>query len=89
LLLQAVEGRIQGTLPDGKHIARKNLDLLGDAPAMERLLANSFENQEIQRSLEQVGRLRHLTPRSSYYYDYRHYIKDESLDSGTDYGLLV
>src|SRR5262249_36018855 len=63
LLLQPVKCRIEGSLLYGQDIVGKIQDSFGNAPAVQRLAPQSFENQQIQRSLEKIRWFRHvLTP---------------------------
>src|SRR5262252_6540899 len=65
LMLEAMERGIERPLSDRERVVREELDSLRDAPPVERLPGNRLEDQQIQRALQQVGRLRHSTPRLS------------------------
>src|SRR5438105_908010 len=54
LLLDAMEGGVEGTLIDLKHVLRELLDTLGDRPAVARAGDEGAENEEVERALEQV-----------------------------------
>ena len=55
LILESMERWVQRPLTDGKRLAGKNLDALGDGPSVESVARDGLENQEIQSPLEQVG----------------------------------
>src|SRR5262249_1654773 len=57
LLLETMQGRIERPLADGQDVTRERLDALGNAPTVQRLASECFENQQIERALEQVKRL--------------------------------
>ena len=54
LTLKSVKRRIQRPLPHREHFPRPILDALADAKAVRRFTAEDFENQHIQRSLQEV-----------------------------------
>ena len=58
-LLEAVEGRVQGSLIHLEHFPGYLPDALGDAPAVHGFQRNGFEDQEIQSALDQIGWFAH------------------------------
>src|SRR5262249_5114192 len=65
LLLEPVQRGIQRALADRERVAREELNALGDAPSVERSPGDGFQDQQIERALQEIGRLRHPTPRLS------------------------
>src|SRR5580765_2829442 len=53
-MLEPVQGRVQRTLVDLEHVLGNVLDSLGDRPTMERIPLQRAEDQQIQRSGEQI-----------------------------------
>jgi hypothetical protein len=43
-----------------EHVLRHLTDALRDAPAVHRLQGEGFENQQVQRALDQISRFAHL-----------------------------
>jgi hypothetical protein len=56
-LFEAVQRGVEGTLLNLQHFPGDLLDALGDGPAVLRLERDSFENQQVQRSLHEIVRL--------------------------------
>jgi hypothetical protein len=59
LIFEAVEGGIEGTLADGEDFTGEDLDALGDAPTVEGLAGDGFEDEKVESALEEVGWLGH------------------------------
>ena len=64
LLFQAMKRWIERALADLKCIFRNELDALRDAPAVHGFERDSFENEKIERALNEVGRFAHVAPLS-------------------------
>src|SRR5690606_41731269 len=58
-LLELVQRRIQRSVADLKHVARKHLEPPTDRPAVHRLESEHLQNQQIERSLDEIRRLTH------------------------------
>src|SRR5262245_36555506 len=59
LVLEAMEGRIQRALIDLQDVLGNLLDALGDGPAVQGILLQRAQNQQIERAGQQIGRSRH------------------------------
>src|SRR6476661_4262870 len=59
LLLETVQCRIQRPLRDLENVLRHLLDALRDRPAVLRLDSQRLEDQQIERALDEIGRLAH------------------------------
>lgn len=57
LIFEAVKRGVQRSLLYLKDFTRQLPDPPGDRPPMQRLAANRFEDQQVERSLNQVDRL--------------------------------
>jgi hypothetical protein len=57
-VLEAVQGRIERTLLHLEHVARQLPDAFGDRPAMERLECERLQNEQVERSLDEIDGLR-------------------------------
>src|SRR5439155_26114690 len=55
LLLEALERGVERSLIDVEHTPRELLDALADAPAVHRLERQCLEDEQIERSAENVG----------------------------------
>src|SRR5262245_50150053 len=60
LLLEAMERGIERALADRQRVAGEQLNALGDPPAVQRLARDGFQDEQIQRALEQIGGFRQL-----------------------------
>src|SRR6185312_12816340 len=58
-LLELVQSRIERSVTDLKHLAGNLLETLADGPAVQGLQGNDLEDQQVQGSLDQIGRLAH------------------------------
>ena len=58
-MLEAIERGVQGSLLNLQCVARDLLDAQEDAVAMLRTQRDGFENQEVQRALQEFGRRGH------------------------------
>src|SRR5215471_13289725 len=54
-LLETMEGRIERALLDLQHVAGDLLEPLGDGVAMDRSETHHFQDQQIERALQQIG----------------------------------
>ena len=64
LAFQAIERRVERTLLDLQDVARDLLDALGDAPAVHGFERQSFQDQKIERALQDFDPWTHgLSPR--------------------------
>src|SRR5687768_14844505 len=54
LTLEAIEGRIQGSLPDLQHPLGPGIETLRDAPAMHRPELQCLEHEHVERALQHV-----------------------------------
>src|SRR5450755_2787734 len=64
-----MQGRVKRTLLDLEDVARNLLQTLSDAVAVNRAEGGNFEDQEIERSLREVGfwRIHFCMPRAPTY----------------------
>src|SRR5665213_1159992 len=60
LILQPVQPRVQRSLPDRQSVAREHLYPFGDPPAVQGLTRDGFQNQQIERSLQQIRWFGHV-----------------------------
>jgi hypothetical protein len=60
LMLQAVQRRVERSRTHLEDFAGDLLDAKRDAPSVHRLEGDGFQDQEIQRALEQVSRFAHV-----------------------------
>ena len=56
LLFQAMQCGIKRSLLHLQHVVRYLLNPLSDGPAMNRPEREGFQDQQVQRSLDQIGR---------------------------------
>jgi hypothetical protein len=57
LVLEAVQRRIQRSLVHLQHVFGDLLDPVGDRPAVQRLPLQRAEDQQVERSGQEIGRL--------------------------------
>ncbi len=60
LLLQTMERRVEGPLLNLKSFPGNLLDALGDGPAVLGLVGDGPEDQQVERSLDEIGGLGHM-----------------------------
>src|SRR5580704_16532162 len=58
-MFQLVQCRVKRTIADAQHVARNLFQTLTDGPSTQGFEPEYFEDQHVQRPLEQVGRLTH------------------------------
>ena len=58
-LFETVQGRVERALLDLKHLARNLLNAFGNRPAVFRFERDSFQDEKVERSLDQIVWLRH------------------------------
>src|SRR6476469_2677819 len=54
-ILEAIEGGIERALVDGEHVAGHLLNAGGDGPAVVRFQHDGFEDEQIERTLQQLN----------------------------------
>jgi sulfatase modifying factor 1 len=54
-ILEAIQGRIQGSLSDVEDIARELLDALRDGPAVEGTRCERVEDEQVEGTLQEIG----------------------------------
>src|SRR3954462_2409722 len=59
LVLETMEGRIERALVDLQDVSRNLLDALGDGPAVQGILLQRAQDQQIERAGQQIWRSRH------------------------------
>src|SRR4051794_32181486 len=62
LLLELVERRIQRAVAHGERVARYLPQAEADRVAVQRLERDDLHDQQVQRALDQIGRLAHPVP---------------------------
>src|SRR5262245_59818913 len=60
-MLEAVERGIEGALLDQQLLARDLLDAEQHAVAVKRPERNGFQDEQVERALQQLGRRRHVS----------------------------
>src|SRR5262245_51710878 len=58
-MLEAMERGIERPLPDRQLFVRQLLNAFRDGPAVQRLARQRFQDEEIERALEQIRGFRH------------------------------
>src|ERR687891_1703351 len=66
LVLETMEGRIERALVDLQDVSGNLLDPLGDGPAVQGILLQRAQDQQIERAGQQIGRSRHGVDRRHY-----------------------
>ena len=59
LLLQLVQSGIERAIADLQHISGDLFEALADGKTVERLERENFQQQHVQRALDQIGRFAH------------------------------
>src|SRR5664279_222610 len=60
LILETVEGRVERALIHLQHVVRELADSLRDPPTVQRRGEDGLEDQEIERSLQQISAVGHV-----------------------------
>ena len=58
-MFQLMQRWVERTVADAQHIAGNLLQALTDGPSIQGLQRQYFEDQHVQRPLDQIGRLAH------------------------------
>src|SRR4051812_42586347 len=61
-----MESRIERALVDLQDVSRNLLDALGDGPAVQGIVLQRAQDQQIERAGQQIGRSRHGVDRRHY-----------------------
>jgi hypothetical protein len=61
-LFQSVNRRVERSLLDLEDLCTDLLDTLRNSPAVHWLEGDSFENEQVERALDQIGRFAHGVP---------------------------
>src|SRR5262245_23035768 len=61
-----MEGRVERALVDLQDVSRNLLDAIGDGPAVQGIVLQRAQDQQIERAGQQIGRSRHGVDRRHY-----------------------